>query len=59
MQLVVLLASTGALPSFVGVQAKAKFQEIQKAYDMLMSTSEDDVIEQLADKATDAPTATT
>ncbi|GIL78746.1 hypothetical protein Vretimale_355 [Volvox reticuliferus] len=31
-------------------EAKAKFQEIQKAYDSLMSTSEDDVIEQLADK---------
>jgi curved DNA-binding protein CbpA len=32
-------------------EAKAKFQEIQKAYDNLMSTSEDDIIEQLADKA--------
>ncbi|GLI64258.1 hypothetical protein VaNZ11_007460 [Volvox africanus] len=31
-------------------EAKSKFQEIQKAYDSLMSTSEDDIIEQLADK---------
>lgn len=32
-------------------QAKAKFQEIQKAYEALMSTSEDDIIEQLPDRA--------
>ncbi|GLC39744.1 hypothetical protein PLESTB_001958100 [Pleodorina starrii] len=31
-------------------EAKAKFQDIQKAYDSLMSTSEDDIVEQLADK---------
>lgn len=33
-------------------EAKAKFQDIQKAYDRLMSSSEDDIIEQLADKST-------
>ncbi|PNH12870.1 DnaJ subfamily B member 6-A [Tetrabaena socialis] len=32
-------------------EAKAKFQQIQKAYESLMSSSEDDIIEQLADKA--------
>lgn len=32
-------------------EAKLKFQAIQKAYDSLMTTSEDDIIEQLADKS--------
>ncbi|KAG2430428.1 hypothetical protein HXX76_009953 [Chlamydomonas incerta] len=32
-------------------EAKAKFQEIQKAYEALMTSSEDDIIEQLPDRA--------